>query len=459
MKTIETEVVVVGAGLAGLTAARDLTASGHDTVVLEAQDRVGGRTLAVSAGSDVTVDLGGCWFSERKKHIIALADELRIGGYPTYDHGKQVLELDGRVQSFRAGIPILSPLTLLDIGKARLSLNMMCGQVPEHAPWLAARATEWDNATLDDWMRNNMGNAKARTLLASLARSIWGAEPAEVNLLQALAYMRTVGSVEALTAASGGLLSDLFVDGAHQISTLLADSLGDRVLLSQPVRALIQSADQVEVRSAEVTVRARRAVVAIPPALLGDIAFDPVLSADRLRIVRGLPMGRMAKVALVYPEPFWRAAGLSGQAGSDRPPVAATFDVSPCDGAVGILVGFVPGDWATQFSAMSESDRRAGVVDAFVRLFGPRAADYEHYLEKDWTADPWVRGCYFGLAERGLVTGPLRHVDAADGLVHWAGAETIWESFGSMDGAVASGRRAARQIAAALRGDEEPALA
>ncbi|GAB0103147.1 FAD-dependent oxidoreductase [Nocardia sp. JMUB6875] len=446
----QTEIAVVGAGLAGLTAAYDLHRKGHDVVVLEAQDRVGGRTLSVPIAGDHMIDIGGTWHSTRHRHLAELAEEVGAGTHPTYDRGKQLLELEGHTHRVFGGMVRLAPLALLDIATARTRLNQLAKTVPPEAPWLAERAGEWDATTLGSWIANTLRTATGRALMTSLARSIWAAEPHEINLLQALAYIHGVGSVEAMTSTAG-LLANRFGAGAQELSHRMAAALGSRVLLSRPVRAISQREGSVEIMSDTELVEAEQVVVALPPPLVRTVEFDPPLPPERLRIFEGLPMGDAIKVIVAYPEPFWRAAGLSGQAGSDNGPIAATVDMTPAGGGPGVLVGVIPGEWAQQFRTMDAVAREARVLACLARLYGPEAEACDQYIEKDWSEDPWARGGFFGLAGTGVLTGPFRTVNRATGRIHWAGAETDFESFGQMDGAVASGRRAAREASVALR--------
>jgi monoamine oxidase len=216
---------------------------------------------------------------------------------------------------------------------------------------------------------------------------------------------------------------------------------------------------RVEQRDGRVTVRAdggravvaRAAVLTVPPALTGAIAHDPPLPAVRDGLQQRLAMGAVIKLHVVYPEPFWRAEGLSGEAASLDGPVGVVYDNSPPSGSPGVLLAFLEAGHAREWSPRPAAERHAAVVDALVRLFGPRAARPERILERDWTTEPWTRGCYGAFFPPGTWTGYGRALREPVGAVHWAGAETATRHAGYMDGAVRSGEAAARAVLVALR--------
>jgi monoamine oxidase len=188
----------------------------------------------------------------------------------------------------------------------------------------------------------------------------------------------------------------------------------------------------------------------VPPALAGRIRFEPQLPKPRRDALASLPLGSVIKIAAVYDHPFWRDRGLSGRAVTVNSPITTTFDNSPPDGSPGVLVAFAPGSHARKLASCSAAERREAVLKTLKRLFGPEAARPEGYFERDWTADPWSRGCYFGLPARGAITKLLPEFGTPTGSIHWAGSETAFGSFGGMNGALMSGERAAGEVLAQL---------
>src|SRR5215831_7685527 len=131
------DVLVVGAGLAGLVAARDLSAAGRSVLVLEARDRVGGRIVNEDIGDGKIVEMGGQWAGPTQDKILALAAELSITTFPTYDTGRKVLDFNGKRGTYSGTIPRISPLVLADVGQAQARLEALAKKVPTDAPWTA----------------------------------------------------------------------------------------------------------------------------------------------------------------------------------------------------------------------------------------------------------------------------------------------------------------------------------
>lgn len=445
----EVDVVVVGAGLAGLSTARILRDGGLDVLVLEARDRVGGRTLNEPIGDGAVVELGGQWLAAGNDRMGRLAALAGAPLFPTHSRGAHLVELSGQVRKQRGQVPPLRPLALIDVGIARFKLDRLVGSVPVKAPWRAPRAEELDTTTVGDWLDRNVRSREGRALLDVAFSTVWGGSPQDLNLLQALAYIGSTGKFDNLTTTK---LQSRISGGAARVAQWLAADLGERVVLGAPVAAILRKGDGVEVESEQGTVRARRVVVAVPPRLAAEIRFEPKLPHSREAALRDLPMGSIIKVSAVYDRPFWRDRGLSGRSITTRGLVTATFDNSPAGEEVpGVLVGFVPGGRAHEFAARPEEERKQLVLETMARLFGAQAAVPDAYFEKDWTADPWSRGGYFGLPARGAVTGALRSLSEPEGLVHWAGSETVLKDYGGMEGAVASGERAGAEVLAELR--------
>jgi monoamine oxidase len=450
-KNRDADVAIVGAGLAGLTAARRLVDAGLDPLVVEARDRVGGRTLNHDIGDGKVVEVGGQWVGPTQRRMLALSQELGVDTFPTHDEGENVIEWRGENKRYRGAIPHINPAILADVAQAQVRLDRMARRVPLEAPWEADRAGRWDAQTYATWLARNLATAGARTLFEIGAEAVWAQEPADLSLLHVLFYTHSAGGLDALLGTSGGAQQDRFVGGSQLVALRVADALGaDRLALAAPVRRIAHGADGVTVTADGVEVRARRALVALPPALAGRISYDPPLPGYRDQLTQRMAQGTVIKCMAIYPAPFWRADGLTGQAASDVGPVRVTFDNSPPDAEPGVLLGFLEGRQARALGRRTPEERRDAVVGCFTRLFGPHAASPERYVERVWADEEWTRGCYGCAMPTGAWTefGPA--LRAPIGPLHWAGAETATVWSGYMDGAVSSGERAAADIVSAL---------
>jgi monoamine oxidase len=442
----DADVVVVGAGLAGLMAARELVAARRNVLVIEARDRVGGRTLNASIGAGKVTEMGGQWVGPTQDRLLALAAELEIETFPTYHEGRNLLELRGKVRRYKGTIPRLAPHVLLDIGRARRRLRRAAQPVPADAPWNAPKAADLDSQTLASWVRKAAHTKKGRSLLEIATGTVMGTGTAELSALWMLSYVSSAGGFDMLIDVEGGAQQDRFVGGSQLLSQRLAAELGDAVVLSAPVLRIAQDGGGVGVEADGVRSRAQRVIVAVPPPLAARISFAPSLGGRRDQLTQRMAHGALTKCAAVYPEPFWRERGLTGQAVSDVGPVTATFDNSPPDGAPGVLLGFIAGAEAIRHARRSEADRRRVVLECFERLFGSEAAKPGIYIETAWAEEEWSRGgpvCSFA-------PGALAHYGEAlrrpAGRIHWAGAETATVWCGYMEGAVRSGARAAEEV-------------
>ena len=421
--------------------------------MLEARDRVGGRTLNVDIGDGKVVEAGGEWIGPSQHRVSELCRSLEIELFPTYNDGENVVDFDGKLVRYSGTIPKLSPAVLADVGQAQWKLDRLARRVPLEAPWLAPNARRLDSQTFWSWMRRNMLTRRGRTLFEIATGAVWSVEPGEISLLHMLFYIHSGGGLDPLLDTEGGAQQDRCVGGTQLIATKLAGRLGDAVVFEAPVRRIQHRAEGVTVHADGVVARARRSVFAIPPALCGRVVYDPPLPGYRDQLTQRLPLGSVIKCMAIYDEPFWRADGLSGQATSEIGPARIVFDNSPPDGSPGVLLGFLEGRLARQLGRLSLEERRRAVIDGFARLFGPRAARPEHYLERSWAEEEWTRGCYGCYFPPGGWTEYGPALRAPIGPIHWASAETATVWNGYMDGAVQSGERAAREVLTAVAGE------
>jgi monoamine oxidase len=457
-RTRRVDVVVVGGGLAGLSAARAVVKAGKSAVVLEARGRVGGRTLNHVLGPAYpgkTVEIGGEFVGPTQDRILALADAVGVPRFPTYATGENVYIADGQATRYSGDIPP-DAQALPDLALLVTRLDQMAAQVPVDKPWTAASATDWDRQTAETWVRANSVNADRTVQLVNLFfDSAYGGRASDVSFLYVLAQIagfgdeNNPGTLERGISTAGGAQESRLVGGSQLISIKTAQQLGRRVVLSAPVRRIDQHGSTVTVVSDRGSWKARRAIVATPPQHAAEIGWNPLLPAAHDAVRRRMPLGTLMKCHAVYDEPFWRKEGLSGMALKIDGVVPEMFDNTPPEGTPGILMGFHGGhEWRTYNGRPAE--RRQAVLATFAEAFGSQALKPRDYFEQDWTAERWSRGGPVSEVTPGTVTDFLPVLAQPFGNVHWAGTETADYWNGYMDGAVRSGERAAKEVLAEL---------
>jgi monoamine oxidase len=455
------DAIVVGAGFAGLTAARRLARAGRSVVVLEARDRVGGRVWNHDLGNGHMSERGGTFVGPTQNRVLALARDLGVRTFPTYDTGDNVYVADGVRTTYSdrgiTGSAPPDPLILGQLATVVSELDQMSTTVPVTAPWKARNAADWDGMTLESWIDSHAGvTRRFKELVAAATRPIFGAEPRELSLLFVLFYLaasgdeKHPGTFQRNFNTRGGAQMSRFVGGSQQIALKLANQLGERVALGTPVRRIVQGRHGVTVHSDRAAFHSNRAIVAIPPTLAGRIDYDPILPFERDQLTQRFGQGTLTKATAVYDRPFWRDAGLNGTALDTSGPVSFTFDDSPPGGRPGVVFGFIGGDRARRYNTMSPKARRAAVLEQLATFFGPRARRPREFFETVWAGEEWSRGCPVGIPSQGTLLAYGSRIRRPVGRIHWAGTETATFWNGYMDGAVRSGERAAAEVLAEL---------
>jgi monoamine oxidase len=443
----EADVIIVGAGLSGLIAARDVLTAGYEPLVLEADQRVGGRILTEDV-EGVPLELGAQWIGDPHHRMEALAGELGVGIYPQFEDGETSYEFAGEVlreQAFHAKYAD----ELSGVERVLRKLDQMAETVPVDAPWLAPEADAWDRVTVGQWYDSQGLSPVARTLLEICTVGILAVPTVEVSLLCLLFNVVVCGvTAELLAESEGGAQTKRFVGGTSQIPLRLAAALGDRVLLDSPVLTIDYAEDRVTVTCRGGLVAAgRQVIVALSPTLAGRIMYDPPLPGVRDQLTQRVPQASAHKMFAIYDEPFWRPDGLNAQLISEVGPARMSNDSCLPDevGGPGIILAFLEGESARVAGRWPAEQRHTALRAELGRHFGRRAAEPQRIVERGWADREWIRGCYnanmgpCGLLHFGVaLSEPI-------GPIKWAATETANAWSGYMEGAVEAGHRAARQ--------------
>src|SRR4051794_4786725 len=459
------DVIVVGAGLSGLMAARQIASAHKSVIVLEARDRVGGRTLNHDIGDGKVTELGAQFVGPTQDHVLKLMDDLQLGKYDTYDIGDNIY-YDGvttphHTSRYSDATPLGTapndPFVAANAVAVVGQLDQMSTSVPLDAPWTAPNAAEWDSQTFWSWAMDNgaKGNPQFQGVVATATEAIFGCEARDISLLYILFYLAASGNesnpgtFERNFDTRQGGQQWRVTGGTQLISIKMAQQLGSSVVLGAPVRKITQTGSGVVADSDKGQFTGKRVIVAIPPTMTGGIQCEPQMPILRDQLTQRLPNGSLMKCDAYYDKPFWRDKGLTGQVVSNSGYVRATFDSSPPDGKPGVMMGFVGGRQNRALAGKSEQEIKQAVLQDFVNYFGDEAANPRDFVIQNWSGEEWNRGCPVALFSPGVLLDYGPALRAPVDRIHWAGTETATYWNGYMDGAVRAGERAAAEAIAA----------
>ncbi|KAE8214932.1 hypothetical protein CF327_g1734 [Tilletia walkeri] len=459
------DAIVIGGGFSGLSTAKTLAAAGKSYLVLEARDRTGGRVKNAQLPGGGYTEVGGEFFGPTQDYSLGLAKELGVAVYPTYNSGKNVWYRNGyRGLSDAAGlfgsvIPAVDPISLLQLVTAQSDLNKMAKSVNVAEPWKSSKAAEWDKKTFGSWLDDRGLTSAARAVMDAATESLFSAEAQQLSLLYTIAYIAssgnatTPGSFERLTSTGDGAQMYRVVGGTEILATKLADKLGrQNIALDSPVQTVQKTSDgqySVVLRNGT-AFTSKAVVVAMSPPVAGRINYDPPLTTQRDQLSQRMVMGSIGKVIATYKEPFWRKAGLSGQAVSGSGTAKTTFDQSLNDGSVYALMGFLEAETMQRLDSASDDQITSEAVEDFVNYFGPKARNVTSWTVQKWDLEEFSRGGPTAIAAPGVLTQLGPALKAPVGNIHFAGTESSDYWVGYIDGALRSGERAAKEVIASL---------
>jgi monoamine oxidase len=449
---------VIGAGFAGLTAALRLKQAGQSVALLEARDRVGGRTWTQVLDDGTWIDRGGAWVGPGQDRIKALATEYGVGTYKQYLDGENMMVVDGKQHRYSGFIPwTMSPLASANMGTVMLELTQMCKSIPREEPWTAKNAKKWDQISLAKWLESNTLSKPAHDLLDTAIAGCYTSAASEVSMLFVLTQFASGGGPGFVLSVKDGSQDSRVVGGMGAIHRPMVAELGDSLHLSQPVRRVEQDEDGVTVRADDMSVRARRVIVAVPIAIASQIIYEPMLPMDRSFLHQRMPSGAVAKINIVYDEPFWRADGLTGQSAAPGTACPVTIDACTDSASPGVLCVITEGPAAREHTRLDPAVARQRVLDELAKRFGDKARNPIHYIEQNWTVERYSGGGMLSHAGTGVLTEFGHALRAPCGRIHWAGTESSSVMLGWIDGAVRSGERAASEVMATEGVASQPA--
>lgn len=440
--------IIIGAGYAGLSAAKSLSENGKSVLVLEARDRVGGRAWTKHLDDGTYEDYGAMFLGVQQDNMYNLATEYNIRTYDVRLEGKSVFVSGGKSKTYSSDfLPPLPIWTLLDVGRVLKTFESMSAKVNLEEPWKTAKAKELDHQTVAEWMRAKTWTRSARDIVRLPFELIWGADMSQISMLHALWYCKAGVSLTVLSTIDQGAQMQLIVGGGQAIANCIQKQLGEAVHLEEPVTEIDQQNDtHVLVKTAKGTYTASHVIFATPQHHILQVGFTPALPPQKIKLLESMPIGKYWKIIATYPTPFWRDMGLRGEVVSPDGYMGLINDVSPVDASYGMVVAFIAASKAIAFLELTEQEREKVILEELEQSFGKRASQPTRLSIHTMMQEKWSGGCPVAAPLPGTWTSLGKWMRKPVGRIHWAGTETATVWSGYMEGAVNSGLRTAKEV-------------
>lgn len=441
---LDTDVIVVGAGPSGSYAAKLLNDKGIRVKLVEAKDRVGGRTWSTKTDAPGgPIDFGGQWIGETHELLPALGAELGLETVSSVKPGNDIFVFNGAVvvgdedqapASASWTAELIQSFELLDAAGATLGWE---------APWDSDSVTSLDGITVAQWLDQNVKSPEVRMIHEVMVNILNGANTSEVSMAYWAYFVHQGEGIESLIGTRSGAQVAWFIGGMGQVTELIAHQLGDAVSLNWPVTRIEQYEDSIAVYSGARKISAKQVIIATPPSAASRIIFDPPLPPKRTQLQARAPMGRLLKIQVRYQEPFWQESGLSGAAFECGDLAFWLFDGSKPTDSLATIVGFIGGTHLDTWHTFSAEERERRFIEILVNNFGDKARDVLYIHETDWTEQPWTGGAPVTFMPTGLLSSAGAALRESVGRIHFAGTEASPMWSGYIEGALRSGQIAA----------------
>lgn len=446
-KPTDADVIVIGAGPSGSYAAKLLHDQGINVKLVEAKDRVGGRTWSSKTEAPGgPIDFGGQWIGETQVLLPALGAELGLETVSSIKPGNDIFVFNGDVVVGDEDQAPASASWTEELTKSFELLDEVGARLGWEAPWSAREVTELDGITVAQWLDRNVQSPEVRMIHEVMVNILNGADTTEVSMAYWAYFVHQGEGIESLIGTRSGAQVAWFIGGMGQVTELIAQQLGDDVYLNWPVTRIDQGDTTVTVYSGEHALTARQVIIATPPSAASRVIFDPPLPPKRAQLQARAPMGRLLKIQVRYNEAFWQESGLSGAAFECGDLAFWLFDGSKPTDSLATIVGFIGGTHLDAWHAFSAEERERRFIEILVNNFGDKARDVVYLHETDWTEQPWTGGAPVTFMPTGLLSSAGSALRESVGRIHFAGTEAAPMWSGYIEGALRSGKIAAETV-------------